>query len=99
MPLSDVKILGKGKGVALMGLGKDAKLLDLTLVKSDGTVILKNEDKESVIPHKEIQKVLKARSSSHKGKAFAPKTVWTGFNRDIEKPIEDKETDDDNGTE
>lgn len=95
--LPEIKVLNKGRGVALMGLGKEAKLLDVALVKTDGTVILKNEENEFSVSNKEIQKVLKTRSSSHKGKAFSPKTTWIGFKKDIEEKTEENEND--TGTE
>lgn len=92
LPLKDVKVLPKGKGVALMNVAKDQKLLDLTLVKKDGTVILKSDKKEQTINSKDLDKVFKARSASHKGKALNTKQSWTGFNK-----FEIIETQQDNG--
>jgi len=92
LPLKDIKVLGKGKGVALMGVAKDQKLLDLTLVKNDGTVILKSDKKEQTISSKDLDKVFKTRSASHKGKVLNAKQSWTGFNK-----FEIIETQQDNG--
>lgn len=94
LPLKDVKVMSKGKGVALMGLGKDANLLDVAIVNEDGNVILKNEEEETTLTEKDLKKVFGARSSSHKGKVLTNKNkIWTGFNKAL--PVKSKETEED----
>lgn len=69
-PLSELKVLPKGKGVGLMGLAKGSSLKDLALVAEGGTVLIKAQDKHAKIGPDDWGSVDGARSSSKKGRAL-----------------------------
>lgn len=69
-PLSDLKVLPKGKGVGLMGLAKDAQLKDLVVVAEGDPALIQFKDKQSKIEHEAWGSVDGARSSSKKGRVL-----------------------------
>lgn len=81
-PLNDVKQLPKGKGVGLMGgIGAKATLVDLALVREDGSVVLKGASKSATLLSKDLAKVYGARDSGRKGKVLSTADAWLGFER------------------
>lgn len=82
LPLGDIKELGKGKGVALLGLAPDQRLLDIALTDADGKVTLKDENGTTAdLSAKDIKKVLGARKSTAKGKVINKNQNWIKFEK------------------
>lgn len=101
LPLSDIKELGKGKGVALLGLAKDQTLLDICLTDSEGKVTLVSEDgTKADLLNKDIKKVLGARKSTAKGKILNKNQNWIKFDKQLKIDIIEEdiinESDEDN---
>lgn len=88
LPLGEIKELGKGKGVALLGLAKDQTLLDICLTDSDGKVTLVSEDgTKADLMNKDIKKVLGARKSTAKGKVLNKNQNWVKFDKQLKIDI------------
>ena len=103
LPLGDIKELGKGKGVALLGLAKDQTLLDICLTDADGKVTLVSEDgTKADLVNKDIKKVLGARKSTAKGKIINKNQNWVKFDKQlkidiIEEDVVNEPDEDNNG--
>lgn len=69
-PLSELKVLPKGKGVGLMGLPKDATLKDLALAEDGAPVLIQAKDKQAKISSEDWQSVDGPRSASKKGRVL-----------------------------
>lgn len=102
LPLGDIKELGKGKGVALLGLAPDQRLLDIALTDADGKVTLKDENGTTAdLSAKDIKKVLGARKSTAKGKVINKNQNWIKFEKTPKMSIidGDNESDDSDNDE
>ena len=68
-PLSDVKELSKGTGVAFMGLAPHQTMTDFTLhTKESPAILIAKKGKNIVVPHADIEGSVSPRSASRKGK-------------------------------
>lgn len=95
LPLGDIKELGKGKGVALLGLAPNQKLLDIALADNDGKVTLQSEDgKSAELLPKDIKKVYGSRKSTAKGKVLNKNQTWIKFDKILKIDIIEEVTDD-----
>lgn len=68
-PLTDMKELGKGKGLAFMGFAKGESLSDIALhSKANPAILRAKKGKDITLPHADIEPSISPRSSSRKGK-------------------------------
>lgn len=67
-PLKGMSVLGKGKGLALMGGG--GKIIDMALVSAKEDILLQTKKGVVKVKHDDWQSVLGPRSSSKKGRVL-----------------------------
>lgn len=68
-PVSDIKELPRGKGVAFMGLAKDCVLSDITVHTQENPALLcLKKGKTFKVPNEEVESVTSPRSAGRKGK-------------------------------
>lgn len=83
-PLEDLKEMPKGKGVALMHVDDNQKIVDIDIAKTDGTVTLFTENNNYItLTEKDIKKVLGTRKSSSKGKVLMKNDKALSFHRPL----------------
>lgn len=95
-PLTDLKEMAKGKGVALMHVSDNEKILDIDIAKNDGTVTLFTENNNYVtLSEKDIKKVLGIRKATSKGKVLTKTdkalSFYTPLNLNTDTDSEDTE--------
>lgn len=68
-PVSDLKVLPRGKGMAMIGLAANCKMVDMALHTPTSPAVLKiNKGKTYTLSASEVEGSLSPRSSSRKGK-------------------------------
>lgn len=80
-PLSDMKSLPKGKGVAIMGLAPGCTVADVALVVDSQPLVLKTAKGKATVSKDTLESFLGSRSSGKKGKALHKQSVGSVFVR------------------
>ena len=79
-PGKDVKVLPKGRGVGLMGLGDGCSMTGITLVSESGVVQLKDSTgKTAIVSSDEMSKLYGPRAAGRRGRGPHKKGAWIGF--------------------